>query len=287
MRSAACVVLYNPDDSMLLNIRSYADNVERLILVDNSPISNNVFYEYAQSDPKFTYTSFGENMGIAYALNHASQLAFDEGYDWILTMDQDSRFIDGSFFGIVEDESGKPQNSDVAVYAASYMEILGRWSKPFDSYFDEVHFAVTSGNFVHLKKWKDAGGFEEKLFIDEVDHDFCIKLRLLNYRIITSKRIFMNHTVGVAYDVDSAVTKTRARPQPLRFYYITRNGLLMVKRYLFKDFPFAFNRFFYLNKALLRILLLYPEKKEYIKYFFLGIRDFFRSKFGKLSQPGK
>jgi len=281
MSIAACVVLYNPDDTMLDNILSYSSQVDRLFIIDNTPGISSKYQNYAMENEKVNYVSLGENKGIAFALNRGCELAADEGYNWMLTMDQDSRFIDDSFFTLARQYIGDMKNAMVAIYAASYTSIQGRWSKRYDEHFDELHFAVTSGNLVDLRKWKEIGGFDEKLFIDEVDHDFCLKLRLRKYLVVTSKQFFMAHTVGMKDDLNLSAA-TRSRPQPLRFYYITRNGLLMARRYFFADFPFAFNRVFYLGKALLRILVVYPEKRAYTRFFFRGVMDFFRSRYGKI-----
>ena len=36
---------------------------------------------------------------------------------------------------------------------------------------------MTSGNLLNLKIAEKIGDFEEKLFIDEVDHDYCYRIR--------------------------------------------------------------------------------------------------------------
>ncbi|MER3463640.1 MAG: hypothetical protein C4329_03655, partial [Chitinophagaceae bacterium] len=41
-----------------------------------------------------TYLHDGENRGIAARLNQACKLAIQEGFAWLLTMDQDSFFSD-------------------------------------------------------------------------------------------------------------------------------------------------------------------------------------------------
>ena len=279
MKVIACVVLYNPDDMMLGNILSYYYKINELIIIDNSPVRSDFFYHYFKDESRTEYVFFGENLGIATALNTACRLALDKGYNWILTMDQDSRFVDDSFFSLLQ----KGFSPEVAIYAASYTDVFGRWLKPYDSDFNEIHFAISSGNLLHLSKWEEVEGFEDKLFIDEVDHDFCLKLRLKKYKILTSREILLSHTVGVKDSVNlTNKSKTSSRPQPIRFYYITRNGLYIIKRYFIKDFWFAGNRLFYFGKAILRIIFLYPDKTQYLKYLCLGIKDFFRSRYGRL-----
>ena len=41
----------------------------------------------------------------------------------------------------------------------------------------EVDKCITSASLVPVSAWNDVGGFNEELFIDFVDHDFCAKLK--------------------------------------------------------------------------------------------------------------
>ena len=42
---------------------------------------------------------------------------------------------------------------------------------------------IASGNIINLQAWNKVGRFDNSLFIDEVDHDFCHRLTQEKYKI--------------------------------------------------------------------------------------------------------
>src|SRR5262249_26473198 len=90
-----CVVLYNPDARVASNIQSYCDGVDILFVIDNSPAPDAVLVERIKAvSTRIVYSWMGENKGLAGALNVACRMAAGENCDWLLTMDQDSCFLD-------------------------------------------------------------------------------------------------------------------------------------------------------------------------------------------------
>lgn len=87
MKILAVVVAYHPDLEVLRrNVDSFADGVDHILLWRNSPV------EWAH--PKVEMAGDGMNQGIGAALNAAWDYASRNGYDWLLTMDQDSCWED-------------------------------------------------------------------------------------------------------------------------------------------------------------------------------------------------
>jgi len=77
----------------ITQMKSYLEFLQTLYVIDNSEIPNsNIVDELCKFDKKVKYIACGENKGIAYALNLGATLAIESGADWLLTMDQDSRF---------------------------------------------------------------------------------------------------------------------------------------------------------------------------------------------------
>ena len=69
MRIAGTVILYNPPNNILNNIETYLDDLEFLLIYDNS--SNNHAEKHFKNNSKFHYIWEGENKGIAVRLNNA------------------------------------------------------------------------------------------------------------------------------------------------------------------------------------------------------------------------
>lgn len=87
MKLAGIITLYHPDKKVLSNIETFLNQLDILYVLDNTEnpdISTKVMFSEIQ---KVKYKAFGDNMGIAYAMNYALKAA--EGYDFLLIMDQD------------------------------------------------------------------------------------------------------------------------------------------------------------------------------------------------------
>ena len=280
---AGCVILYNPTHAVISSIESYLKFLNVLYIIDNSECFDNKLVEKIKAiDPKIIYIQQGINLGIASALNTGCSLAVTSGYQWLLTMDQDSYFLGNEFFQTWYNNID--QNAKIGVIAASYTNEYDRWQREYSNQYNEIHFAVTSGNIINLRAWENIRGFEEKLFIDEVDHDYCLKLRKDGYKILISKKVLMGHMIGEFYNEDdnNLISKRNfTLHNPLRYYYMSRNVLYLCKKYFFIDFGFVSRRFYYLIKSLAKILLRYPNKKDYLSFFFKGIKDFGFAKYNR------
>jgi len=283
MKICSATILYNPNDSLLENLATYYDHVDRLFIIDNSENENNIEANLIRKFgfSKITLVKNKKNIGIATALNDACELAKTNGFDWVLTMDQDSYFKSGVFF-----DHCIPvlHQKDIAIIAASFSEktVL---SKPYSTLFYESLFTITSGNVLRLDAWEKVR-FNDKLFIDEVDNDFCIRLKKKGYRILLTKEVFLQHAVGETIKVKPFFfykeLHISVHNSPIRAYYITRNSLYVIKKHGLAFPSFGLNRSVNLLIRIALTIFFYPNKKKCLNYIIMGARDFLRSRFGKL-----
>src|SRR4051794_7088276 len=91
MKIAAVVILYNPPETTLFNIKTYYDYVDKIFVFDNTEGATQSTAEY-KNLPKISLYHDFENQGIAKRLNEACKIALEENYEWLLTMDQDTCF---------------------------------------------------------------------------------------------------------------------------------------------------------------------------------------------------
>ena len=108
MKIHGAVVLYHPSQEVFSCVDSYISYVEKLWVMDNSERKNWDFVKAFCENPKCRYIDLQGNQGIARALNIAAKRAMEEGADWLLTMDQDSQFEEGSFSRLVSSLSEIP-----------------------------------------------------------------------------------------------------------------------------------------------------------------------------------
>ena len=112
----AVVVWYHPTEEQCESVRSYMEAVEQVIIVDNTPADNTAL---AGSLPKgrYVYLPLRENKGIATALNVGCRKAIEKGAEWILTMDQDSRWEKEQLKRYFELANTYPEREQVGVFS--------------------------------------------------------------------------------------------------------------------------------------------------------------------------
>jgi rhamnosyltransferase len=216
------------------------------------------------------------------ALNAGVISAGNDGYKWILTMDQDSHFENGDFFSSVLDIS----YVDAAIIAASYTDVFYRPKPSAYPGLTEVAFVITSGNILNIAAWRIAGGFIDKMFIDEVDNEFCIRARNMGFKILATNPIYLHHKLGEGLSARHFLTRKEivlTRHSPLRVYYTVRNNLYIWRKFVFSDFGFVANRARNIATLLVKITLYFPEKKAYLRFIAKAVKDSTKGRYGKFS----
>lgn len=233
MKKSAVVVLYNPEiDQVKKNIATYLSFVDKLFIIDNSDQSNED--SFSGISGKIQYLANLKNEGIAKVLNYAAKKSLAEGFDLLLTMDQDSFFEESMisrYFDNVEKIDWE-RLAMVGITPKSYADRdkLAQDSEPI---YSEKPLIITSGSLLNLKLFEVLGGFNEKLFIDAVDYDYCLKSIVKGYRIGQFENIYLYHVGG---EPKIVFGRKVALYSPERYYFIFRNHLYLWIKY-FGHFP--------------------------------------------------
>jgi rhamnosyltransferase len=287
MKIAATVILYNPEDGDLQNILTYSHKVEKLYVYDNSEKKECLlFLKKHNKNNQIIYSSDFQNQGIAIRLNQACNQAISDGYDYLLTMDQDSSFIEGNLKLYFEDIEKYPSKDSVGIFGLNYNSEITK-AKSQNRNTTEVHNLITSGSIINLKHFKEIGGFDENLFIDGVDFDFCIATIKCGYKCIFFNDNYFIHQIGLITRKGSFkslyfIKKEKQLHSPIRIYYMQRNMLYLEKKYasifpeyvqeIKKCYTTVINTNFNYSRNLI----------TFFKYKFKGINDFKKGKMGKL-----
>lgn len=234
MRIACGVVLFNPTPEQLDNVNRLEGFV-RLYRVDNSL----------------------ENRGIAWALNELARQALADGYEWLLTLDQDANLPAGDFNKYVSAFDAYDDKENTAIISPT---TEGTPS----GIVEDVIITMTSPSLTNLSIWKELGGFADELFIDEVDHEYCLRAKSKGYRIVRLGNVFIPHSPGkwmMIKTVRGYHTEIAWHP-PRRLYYMFRNYWYLRKRYS-KAFPeFMQNRRIVVLAKVREYVLYHPRKLE-------------------------
>ena len=233
-------MLYNPDIGRLkLNIESVCRDAERIYLCDNGSDNIEAVRELSSSFCQTVLLENGENLGVAAALNILCIRAKDDGFSHILTLDQDSVCGEG-MFKLLQLYAGDASYGIVAPKELNEGEIPpGGKSETLETYR-----VITSGSLTSLDAWEKVGGFDEGMFIDLVDHDFCANLRLHGYKILSVGDAVLYHRLGEATEIlffkrffGWLPIKAFKTPlythnhSALRTYYYARNTFYFINKY--------------------------------------------------------
>jgi len=282
------VVLYNPDIDVIDNIKTYAGQIDKLYIVDNSdsPIDNKIIKEIA-SIKNSEYIANNKNTGIAAALNIGAKKGSEKNFKYILTMDQDSR-TPADMVSKMLDHVYKKGYKDAEIgIVAPYANDKGNNLIPEED-VEERSKVISSGNLLNLEAYRSAGDFQEDLFIDHVDHEYCMRLREKKYKILRTNRVLMDHNLGnITHHSLFGRAQTTTNHSPLRRYYMTRNACYVSEKFKSKFPDYSkeqVNSFFY---ETVKIILFEKLKLKKLKAIILGYYDYKKGRMGNYADHHK
>lgn len=276
MKLAAVVVLYNPDNQVIENIKSYIDYVDVVYAVDNSSVDNKERFNL----DKINYIPNGENLGIAYALNVGAKQAIADGFEWLLTMDQDSHFTDDGIDRMKNFILNCKQNP-TEQYSYEKLGLITPFHRTkfneniVPEEIDSPAVVMTSGNIISLKAYQEIGGFKDWFFIDAVDFDYCLNLRDYGYDIWRLGNVILTHNLGdVVFKTIGKKEYYSLNHSPMRRYYIVRNRYYFLDMYMERYPAFCGAERGSTKVELKGILLCEKQKFKKLWAMYQGYRDY-------------
>ncbi|SDA30811.1 rhamnosyltransferase [Ruminococcus sp. YE71] len=175
-KSAAVIVLYNPCDEVIGNIKRYNELYDFVICVDNSSYDNSCIF----SCENIKYYPLMKNHGIAFALNFGCKKAISKGAKIITTFDQDTVPTEEAVKSLIH----CIDNTNELLISSPRIKIIYRDSHTNNRIFSneivksdkKPIWVITSGSTFSKETYLKIGGFDNKLFISQVDQDFCYRL---------------------------------------------------------------------------------------------------------------
>ncbi len=279
---------FNPDGKRVSELcESLLASGCNVVVVDNTETS---YLADHVDEPGCELIALGDNVGIAHAQNVGIRRAVESGADAIALFDQDSK-IDPDFLPalIAPLEKGEAHVvSPVLLDEARGVELpatrLGRFGLPTDVYsMDDadrasVDIVIASGTVATKEVFSLAGLMDDRLFIDHVDTEWCLRCRDKGIPITVVPTAIMRHSIGSgAIELRAATVLLH---DPTRCYYQVRNSLLLLR---IEHVPLLFalretaavlwNRFF--------LLIHVDDRPSYLKAIGAGVLDGLRGVWGK------
>lgn len=278
----AVVVAYFPDEGFAERLQDILPQVDVLVVVDNTPAQGRTqWYAVQDGEERIHVIENRRNAGIAAALNQGLEYALQTGCKWLLTLDQDTRSYPDMVTTLLRvQETCGPE---AAVIGGNYFDPQSDQLKvPADGEAEclEQKTVITSGSLVDAGLAQAAGGFREDYFIDQVDHEFCLRMRANGHRVVISRKPVMEHSVGERGGVRLPVLGTLPNHPPLRKYYIARNTVATVAKYWWREPAWCLRRLARLLLGLLLMATLERQRLAKIRAFAAGISDGVRHRMG-------
>lgn len=270
----AGIVLYNPSlDRLKENIKSIYNQVEEVFVVDNA--SNNLM-EIKKILSKYQRCLLIENkknMGIAKALNQLCSKAYKDEFEWILTLDQDTVSPENLIERLRKYSYGKKIGIICPDVHYEGINSLNKQNSSIKTrHTMEIKACMTSASLTCLKAWKEVKGFRNNYFIDYVDNEFCMKLRISGYKILRVNNVYISHELGELGTIKLFGKEIRfSRHSPWRYYYMIRNNRAFIREY-HKYIPVFKEKLKLWYIALIGAVTA-KNKKETIRYIVKGYID--------------
>lgn len=271
---AGIIVTYHPSSILRENVSALRPQVDRLFLVDNGSDSTSraMLGEISSiADCEVIYCE--RNLGIAAALNLGIAQAQRRGCSFAALFDQDSHVAEGFIAAMLETYRARSADLRLAMVAPDYIDERSgvRIPLPKDKH-GLVRVTMTSGSFFPMSTFRQCGAFDEQLFIDQVDTEYCLRVRAQGLSIVQSDSAALLHSLGKlrAYRFLGRtffVTNHSAR----RRYYITRNRIILYRRYPTCDPVWLGRDLLALVMDGVKIIVLEKGRAEKLRYTLLGI----------------
>ena len=287
MKLAGVVVLYNPDSKVKKNIDSYIKYLDKLYIVDNS--NNDMIFDY--KDKKVEYIKNNKNLGIASALNIAAKKAISDKFEWLLTMDQDSMFEKDEFPKMIEFLEKIKTDPYIQMINTTTYDEIGLISPLHKTVMNEngneqgIEFpetVMTSGNIINLSAYKKVGGYKDWFFIDGVDFEYCLNLKMHGFKVMRLNFVYLKHNLGDAITKNIFGKKIYSlNHSPLRRYYIIRNKHYLYDLYGKQEKEYCKFELKKIRHETIKMLLCEKHRIKKLSYMFKGYIDYKLGKKGE------
>ncbi|WP_158862729.1 glycosyltransferase [Leifsonia sp. AG29] len=227
----AVIPAYRPGAGFAERVAGVARQVDSVIVVDDgSPAGEG---PALPPSPALEVLAGEPNRGIAHALNRGIRRALERGAEHVLTLDQDSSLPEGYVARLVERFETAPPSLRVGLVVADTVNGGREVATSTRQGVRVTGEAIQSGTLLSAEVLRRCGLMDERLVIDGVDTEYCLRVRDKGYAIAVADGTDLGHELGdmVPFRPFGIALRRGGRPvlyryhRPFRHYYVARNSI--------------------------------------------------------------
>lgn len=287
---AIILVNYNGEkynEECICSILKSTYNNYEIIVVDNASTDNSVKLIRERFYDNIKIILSNENLGFSGANNIGINYALDNGFDYVMLLNNDT-IIDENMIKIMVETSANKVVVSPKIYYYDNKNIIWsaggsiNWSKGLpiqygineeDNYENNnkksIEFATGCCVLIPINAIKKVGMMSEEYFLYYEDTDYCVRLIRGGYKIIYEPEAILFHKVSAS---------TGGEKSKMYWYYMTRNRLIFNKKF---NNTIFYKMYFLATTAIKLIKYLLNRDKVTLSGSIAGIVDFLKGIEGK------
>lgn len=299
----AVVVSFHPGQGLEAQLQALLPQAAAVVVVDNGSQAEELagLYRCQQQTTALHIVELKHNRGLAYAQNQGIRLLVKQGCSHVLLLDQDS-LPQETMVAQLQQALARLQAAGHKVAAVGPEPIDDGNARPFffvryglwrnqrlfcpvaaQACCLPVDFLIASGCLIQVSALRDIGLMNEAFFIDQVDTEWCLRARALQYQLFVACDAKMWHRLGDSTIHIRGLEKHVPQHSPLRNYYMFRNTVWM---FFQKTTP---RRWLVINSQRLCLFFIFftcfvPPRWQRLRMMWRGLADGFRQR--KQAQQG-
>jgi rhamnosyltransferase len=283
----ALITTYRPDDGFPARVERVRSQVGLVIIIDDGASVENAgkLRTWFGGLPDVVLHHNPQNVGLSAALNSGVSIARTKGFNWLLTLDDDTLVTPTMIERLLIKRRQFDDRRPVGLAGMSWTEAGSTTpaaKTPNDPSWADKRGIITSGSLFSIAMYDAVGPFREDYIIGAIDYEYCMRARAKGFRIVKFAEIGFEQRLGrpFIHRLGPLSFRTYNYSAP-RYYYGFRNNLMNVRANALRDPLYAMAVCIYILKTFLTVGLFEADGHKKARFMLLGLWHGIIGKMGK------